>query len=101
MSKHGLIVAGLSLIGALCFSDVANAAGGCGRGWHRGPHGGCRRNVEVVPVRPLIAPARPVVVEPVRPVVVAPGAEVIIAPMGRPCPRGYHLGPQGRRCWRN
>jgi hypothetical protein len=22
----------------------ALAAGGCGTGWHRGPHGGCRRN---------------------------------------------------------
>lgn len=25
-------------------SDVIQVAGGCGRGWHRGPHGGCRRN---------------------------------------------------------
>jgi hypothetical protein len=25
---------------------VADAAGGCGEGWHRGPHGGCLRNYE-------------------------------------------------------
>ena len=24
--------------------SAANAAGGCGPGWHRGPFGGCRRN---------------------------------------------------------
>lgn len=25
-------------------ADVVEVAGGCGRGWHRGPNGGCRRN---------------------------------------------------------
>ncbi len=25
-------------------SDVTQVRGGCGRGWHRGPRGGCRRN---------------------------------------------------------
>jgi len=25
-------------------STMAMAAGGCGAGWHRGPHGGCLRN---------------------------------------------------------
>ena len=25
-------------------ADVIEVAGGCGPGWHRGPHGGCRRN---------------------------------------------------------
>lgn len=24
--------------------DVIAVAGGCGRGWHRGPYGGCLRN---------------------------------------------------------
>ena len=24
--------------------QVTLVAGGCGRGWHRGPNGGCRRN---------------------------------------------------------
>jgi hypothetical protein len=26
-------------------SDVIQVAGGCGRGWHRGPRGACRRNL--------------------------------------------------------
>jgi hypothetical protein len=25
-------------------SNVIKVAGGCGPGWHRGPHGGCLRN---------------------------------------------------------
>jgi hypothetical protein len=25
-------------------SNVIQVAGGCGEGWHRGPHGGCLRN---------------------------------------------------------
>ena len=25
-------------------SNVIKVAGGCGTGWHRGPHGGCIRN---------------------------------------------------------
>ena len=25
-------------------SQVIKVAGGCGAGWHRGPHGGCLRN---------------------------------------------------------
>jgi hypothetical protein len=25
-------------------SQVQSVMGGCGRGWHRGPRGGCRRN---------------------------------------------------------
>jgi hypothetical protein len=25
-------------------SAVQSVMGGCGRGWHRGPRGGCRRN---------------------------------------------------------
>jgi hypothetical protein len=24
--------------------QITLVAGGCGAGWHRGPHGGCRRN---------------------------------------------------------
>jgi len=53
---------------------AADAAGGCGRGFHRGPYGGCVVNGGVV----VVAPA-PVVVE--RPVVVVPGP-------GRVCPIG-------------
>jgi len=49
----------------------ANAAGGCGPGYHRGPYGGCQpnRGVVVVPGAVVVAPA-PVVV-------------------GRVCPLGF------------
>ena len=50
--------------------SAANAAGGCGPGWHRGPYGACVRDAVVV------APGA-VIVE--RPVVVAP----------RVCPYGF------------
>jgi hypothetical protein len=32
------------LKGASNSSQVIHVAGGCGRGWHRGPYGHCRRN---------------------------------------------------------
>jgi hypothetical protein len=35
-----IFAVGVSLAGV----SVANAEGGCGIGWHRGPHGGCLRN---------------------------------------------------------
>lgn len=82
------ILAALAMTAGFALSSPADAAGGCGAGWHRGPWGGCRRNVVVAPV--VVAP-----------VVVAPAGGVMLAPVGRPCPRGYHLGPQGRRCWPN
>jgi hypothetical protein len=44
---------------------AANAAGGCGPGFHRGPYGGCRANGVVV-VAPRV----------VRPIVVVPRARV-------------------------
>jgi hypothetical protein len=81
------IFAAMTLTAALAVGTSALAAGGCGAGWHRGPWGHCRRN-EVVVVNPA-------------PVVVAPAATEMVVPVGRPCPRGYHLGPQGRRCWPN
>ena len=50
----GLVTGGLGLISsvqAMPLSPIATpndlvtqVAGGCGRGWHRGPYGGCRRN---------------------------------------------------------
>ena len=70
----------------------AQAEGGCGVGWHRevaGLLGPCVRNRETV----VVAPA-PVVVDPV------PGV-VVVEPRRRPCPYGYHLGPEGRECHRN
>ena len=42
---------------------AANAAGGCGPGFHRGPYGGCRANGVVV-VAPPVVVERPVVVVP-------------------------------------
>jgi hypothetical protein len=53
----------------------ANAEGGCGPGFHRGPYGGCQPNRGVV----VVAPA-PVVVE--RPA-------VVVVPAGRVCPVGF------------
>jgi hypothetical protein len=82
-----IIAAVLVMAGGLAAFSSAHAEGGCGWGYHRGPYGGCRAN------------GGPVVV-PRAGVVVVPGA-VIFAPLGRACPVGYHLGPQGRRCWAN
>ncbi len=30
-----------------------------------------------------------------------PGGKCHPFPHGRACPRGYHLGPEGKRCWPN
>jgi hypothetical protein len=35
-----IFAVGVSMAGV----SAADAAGGCGVGWHRGPHGGCLRN---------------------------------------------------------
>ena len=51
--------------------SAANAAGGCGPGWHRGPYGGCQVNRGGV-----------VVVE-------RPAPVVVVRPVGRVCPRGF------------
>jgi hypothetical protein len=46
---------------------AANAAGGCGPGFHRGPYGGCRPNGGAVVVAPgAVVVERPVVVVPRR-----------------------------------
>jgi hypothetical protein len=62
-----LFAAALAVVTAASFAGTANAAGGCGPGYHRGPYGGCRPNGGVVVVRP------------------AP--RVVVVP-GRVCPRG-------------
>jgi len=49
------------------FGSAANAAGGCGPGFHRGPYGACRVNAGAVVVR------RPA---------------VVVVPRGRVCPYG-------------
>ncbi len=52
------------------FSASANAAGGCGPGFHRGPYGGCVANRGAV-------------------VVVRPAREVVVVRPGRGCPAGF------------
>jgi hypothetical protein len=69
---RALFVAAL-FASAVAGLSAANAAGGCGRGFHRGPYGGCVANGGVV-----VLPA-PVVVE--RP--------IVVVPRGRICPIGF------------
>lgn len=69
-----LFAAAVLVATSVASMSAANAAGGCGPGWHRGPYGGCVRNRGPV----VVAPGA-VVVE--RPVVVVPG--------GRACPYGF------------
>ena len=79
-----LFVAAALLAGGLVAFSSAQAEGGCGVGWYRGPFGHCHRKAVVV-----------------APVVVTRAPVVVYARVGRPCPYGYHLGPLGRRCWPN
>jgi hypothetical protein len=68
-------------VAALAASMPAEARGGCGIGWHRGPLGHCVRNGEAVVIAPHVG-------------------VVVVAPRGRVCPVGWHLGPLGH-CRRN
>jgi len=70
-----LFAAALVAVTAASFAGTANAAGGCGPGWHRGPYGGCVANRGVVVVR------EPAVV------VRRPATTVVVVPGGR-CPGG-------------
>jgi hypothetical protein len=72
-----LFAAAVLVAGTLASFSAANAAGGCGPGWHRGPYGGCQTNRGGV-----------VVVNPA-PVVVARPPVVVVRPVGRVCPYGY------------
>ena len=69
-----LIAAALLATTVVGFAPVADAAQGCGRGYHRGPYGGCVANRVVV----------------VRPPVVYRRAPVVVMPRARVCPRGMH-----------
>jgi hypothetical protein len=62
------LFAAILVAGTLAGFSAANAAGGCGPGFHRGPYGGCRPNGGAV--------------------VVAPAPVVVVRP-GRVCPRGF------------
>jgi hypothetical protein len=76
------LMAGLSLApaqaampaspGGLSDSPIVLAYGGCGPYGHRGPYGGCRAGGQYGGYR-----------------------------YGRPCPPGFHLGGEGRKCWPN
>jgi hypothetical protein len=71
-----LFAAALAVITAASFADAANAAQGCGPGWHRGAYGRCVPNRGAVVVRP--APV----------VVVRPAPRVVVVPRARVCPYG-------------
>ena len=71
------LFAAVLVAGSFASFSAANAAGGCGPGWHRGPYGGCQPNR-----------GRVVVVNPA-PVVVARPPVVVVQPVGRVCPYGY------------
>ena len=66
--KH-LFAAALVAATAASFAGTANAAGGCGPGYHRGPYGGCVANRGAV-------------------VVVRPAPRVVVVPRARVCPYG-------------
>lgn len=73
-----LALSGASPLAAMPAAPAPDAApiekvyGGCGPYGHRGPYGGCRW-----------------------------GGQRGGYGLGRPCPPGFHLGPQGRKCWPN
>lgn len=71
-----LLAAAVLVAGSFASFSAAEAAGGCGRGFHRGPYGGCQPNRAVV-----VRPAAPVVV------VRRPAPVVVVRP-GRGCPYG-------------
>jgi len=68
------LFAAVLLASTVASFGAANAAGGCGIGFHRGPYGGCRVNGGPAVVAPGV-----VVVE--RPIVVVPRARI--------CPYGF------------
>ena len=67
------LFAAVLVVSTLAGFSAANAAGGCGPGFHRGPYGGCRPNGGAVVVAPRV--------------VVAP-APVVVVPRARVCPYG-------------
>ena len=73
------LFAAVLVAGTLAGFSAADAAGGCGPGYHRGPYGGCRPNGGAVVVAPRVVVPR---------VVVAP-APVVVVPRARVCPRGF------------
>jgi len=79
-----LIAAALLATTVVGFAPLADAAQGCGPGFHRGPYGGCVANRGAVVVRrPPVVVVRPPVYR--APVYRAP---VVVVPRARVCPRG-------------
>jgi hypothetical protein len=72
------LFAAVLVAGTLAGFSAADAAGGCGPGFHRGPYGGCRPNGGAIVVGPRVVAPR---------VVVAP--PVVVVPRGRVCPYGF------------
>ncbi|MCK1637020.1 MULTISPECIES: GCG_CRPN prefix-to-repeats domain-containing protein [unclassified Bradyrhizobium] len=70
------LFAAVLALGTVASFSAAEAAQGCGPGWHRGPYGGCQPNRRVV-----VRPAAPVVV-------VRPPARTVVVRPGRVCPYG-------------
>jgi hypothetical protein len=97
----------------------AQAEGGCGPGFHRGPLGVCRPNgpavviapaapaVVVAPAAPAVVVAPPVVAAPAPVVVAAPAPPAVVVAPAAPavvvappvvCGRGLRWHPGFRRC---
>ncbi len=60
------LFAAVLALGTVASFSAAEAAGGCGPGWHRGPYGGCQPNRRAVVVRPVVVAPPVVVVRPGR-----------------------------------
>ncbi|MDP1582569.1 MAG: hypothetical protein Q8M18_03985 [Bradyrhizobium sp.] len=75
------LIAAALLATTVVGAPVADAAQGCGPGFHRGPYGACVSNR-----RPVVVRRAPVVVAPPR--VVYRRAPVVVVPRARVCPRG-------------
>jgi hypothetical protein len=75
-----LIAAAIVATTVVGFGASANAAQGCGPGYHRGAYGACRANV-VVRRGPVVVRRAPVVYR---------RAPVVVVPRARICPRGMH-----------
>jgi len=56
------LFAAVLVAGSFASFSAANAAGGCGPGWHRGPYGGCQPNRAVYVAPRAVVVERPVVV---------------------------------------
>jgi hypothetical protein len=95
MTKFFAVVFTLGMIATL---SAAQAAQGCGRGWHRNWHGYCVRNHRIVVMMPppAVPPPPPVHTQ----TILAPARTGIIPGSANSansvCSYGYHPGPNGQ-----